>query len=210
MLQFKNFSKSYNNRLIISVPDLHLEAGTYWVRGENGSGKSTLFKSLAGMIPFEGTITLDGTLDLRAHPIEFRRRVHFAEAEPVFPGFLTAHDLIQFMAATRGASDAQVDHIVTLFGIDRFLHQRCETFSSGMLKKVSLAMAFVGMPQVLILDEPLITLDDQARAALVRLTLDTQRDHQMITLVSSHQTAELPTLDIKTTFRIIDRQLVAE
>lgn len=210
MLQFKNFSKSYNNRLIISVPDLHLEAGTYWVRGENGSGKSTLFKSLAGMIPFEGTITLDGTLDLRAHPIEFRRRVHFAEAEPVFPGFLTAHDLIQFMAATRGASDAQVDHIVTHFGIDRFLHQRCETFSSGMLKKVSLAMAFVGMPQVLILDEPLITLDDQARAALVRLTLDTQRDHQMITLVSSHQTAELPTLDIKTTFRIIDRQLVAE
>lgn len=210
MLQFKNFSKSYNNRLIISVPDLHLEAGTYWVRGENGSGKSTLFKSLAGMIPFEGTITLDGTLDLRVHPIEFRRRVHFAEAEPVFPGFLTAHDLIQFMAATRGASDAQVDHIVTHFGIDRFLNQRCETFSSGMLKKVSLAMAFVGMPQVLILDEPLITLDDQARAALVRLTLDTQRDHQMITLVSSHQTAELPTLDIKTTFRIIDRQLVAE
>lgn len=210
MLQFKNFSKSYNNRLIISVPDLHLEAGTYWVRGENGSGKSTLFKSLAGMIPFEGTITLDGTLDLRAHPIEFRRRVHFAEAEPVFPGFLTAHDLIQFMAATRGASDAQVDNIVTHFGIDRFLHQRCETFSSGMLKKVSLAMAFVGMPQVLILDEPLITLDDQARAALVRLTLDTQRNHPMITLVSSHQTAELPTLDIKTTFRIIDRQLVAE
>ena len=210
MLQFKNFSKSYNNRLIISVPDLHLEAGTYWVRGENGSGKSTLFKSLAGMIPFEGTITLDGTLDLLVHPIEFRRRVHFAEAEPVFPGFLTAHDLIQFMAATRGASDAQVDHIVTHFGIDRFLHQRCETFSSGMLKKVSLAMAFVGMPQVLILDEPLITLDDQARAALVRLTLDTQRDHPMITLVSSHQTAELPTLDIKTTSRIIDRQLVAE
>ncbi len=210
MLQFKNFSKRYDGRLIISVPDLTLTSGTYWIRGENGSGKSTLFKSLAGMIPYEGSITLDQTLDIQRHPIECRRRIHFAEAEPVFPGFMTAFDLIQFMATTRGAASGQVDNIVERFGIDRFLRQRCETFSSGMLKKVSLAMAFIGRPEVLILDEPLITLDDQARSALVQLTLDTQRDHNMVTLVSSHQTAELPTLAIKTTYRIVDQTLVAE
>lgn len=207
MLQFKNFSKSYQGRLIISVADLALTPGTYWIRGENGSGKSTLFKSLAGIIPFEGSISFSDGTDLRRDPIEFRRRVHYAEAEPIFPGFLTAHDLVQFVASTRSASSQQVSDVLSRFGIDRFLHQRCETFSSGMLKKVSLAMAFLGKPTVLILDEPLITLDDEARSVLVQLVLDAR---DTIVLVSSHQTAELPALNIKTTFRILHQKLVVE
>jgi len=52
MLRFNDFSKRYNDQLIITIPDLELNAGIYWIRGENGSGKSTLFKSIAGLIPF--------------------------------------------------------------------------------------------------------------------------------------------------------------
>lgn len=204
MLQFKDFSKSYNDNLIISIPELKLDPGTYWIRGENGSGKSTLFKSLAGLLPYEGSIVLSDNIDLRQQPLEFRRRVNFSEAEPLFPGFLTAKDLITFVGSARGADVAQRKEISSKFHIDAFIDKRCETYSSGMLKKLSLALAFLGKPQVLILDEPLITLDEESRGILIQLIRDLK---DVIVLLSSHQT---PDLEIKNRFSIVNKTLVNE
>ncbi len=54
MLKVINFSKSFSGELIISVPMLELQLGTYWIKGENGAGKTTFFKSLSGLIPCDG------------------------------------------------------------------------------------------------------------------------------------------------------------
>jgi len=210
MLEFKNFSKSYNDHLVISIPELKLEAGTYWIRGENGSGKSTLFKSLAGLLPYQGTIILSDTVDLRQQPREFRRRVNFSEAEPLFPGFLTSKDLIRFVGAARGATISQQDEVVSRLGAKHFFENRCETYSSGMLKKLSLALAFLGQPKVIILDEPLITLDDQSRNELLKMIAEVDKTGDVVTLFSSHQSLDAIDLQIKGKFRIINKVLVAE
>jgi ABC-2 type transport system ATP-binding protein len=208
MLLFKNFSKSYNDQLVISIPELKLEPGTYWIRGENGSGKSTLFRSLAGLQPYQGTIELSGTVDLREQPLEFRRRVNFSEAEPLFPGFITSKDLIEFVGTARGADVNQQRSITSRLGIDTFIDKRCETYSSGMLKKLSLALAFLGRPNVIILDEPLITLDEQARNTLLGMIAEVDKKGDVITLLSSHQSLDLPDLRIRKSFDIRNKSLV--
>jgi ABC-2 type transport system ATP-binding protein len=210
VLEFKNFSKSYNDQLVISIPELTLNPGIYWIRGENGSGKSTLFKSLAGLLSYEGSIVLSGNVDLRQQPIEFRRRVNFSEAEPLFPGFLTSKDLIRFVGSARSASIAQQHKIASGFGIDTFIDKRCETYSSGMLKKLSLALAFLGDPKVLILDEPLITLDEEARKMLLSMIADLNKDGDVVTLLSSHQALDMRDLHITRRFRIVNKSLTAE
>jgi ABC-2 type transport system ATP-binding protein len=70
MLHIRNFQKQYNQHLILKFDDLKLSNGVYWFKGENGSGKSTLFKSLAGLLPFDGDVTLDN-IDLKKQPIEY-------------------------------------------------------------------------------------------------------------------------------------------
>lgn len=209
MLQFKNFSKSYNDQLVIAIPELRLEPGIYWIRGENGSGKSTLFRSLAGLHPYQGTIELSGAVDLREQPLEFRRRVNFSEAEPLFPGFITSKDLIEFVGTARGADVDQQKTITSRLGIDAFIDKRCETYSSGMLKKLSLALAFLGSPSVIILDEPLITLDEQTRNTLLQMIAEVDRTGNVITLLSSHQSLDLPDLRIRKSFSIVNKSLVA-
>jgi ABC-2 type transport system ATP-binding protein len=210
MLRFKDYSKSYNDHLIISIAELELDAGIYWIRGENGSGKSTLFKSIAGLIPFRGSISFSDNVELRQEPLEFRRRVNFSEAEPLFPGFLTSKDLIRFVGSAKGADITQQDEITSKLGINSFIDKRCETYSSGMLKKLSIALAFLGKPKVIILDEPLITLDDQARDILLGMISEVNKAGDVITLLSSHQSLDMPDLRIREKFRIVNKSLVAQ
>ena len=207
MLSFRNYSKSYNGQLVISIDQLNLTPGIYWIRGENGSGKSTLFKSLAGLLPFEGEIEFSDSINLKKHPVEFRRRVNYSEAEPVFPGFLTAKDLIRFISNVKGATREQAQYYTQRLGIDAFFEKPCDAFSSGMLKKLSLALGFLGSPKILILDEPLITLDEQTRIELVSLIREVNRNKDIITLLSSHQSFDLSDLEITRSFEIRKRML---
>jgi ABC-2 type transport system ATP-binding protein len=205
MLQIKNLQKSYGGHLVIQVPDLVLSAGIHWFKGANGSGKTTFFRTLAGMLPFEGEIQL-GEWDIRKQPIEYRLHINYGEAEPDYPEFLTANDLIQFIATAKRASETQVDHLIETLGIEPFLYQPTGTYSSGMLKKTSLALAFLGNPKVIILDEPLITIDD----ATVQRVYELVRDYHakgVTFLLSSHQDFRFNALPIRKLFEVKDKKI---
>jgi len=78
-----------------------------------------------------------------------------------------------------------------------------------MLKKLSIALAFLGKPKVIILDEPLITLDDRTRDILLGMISETDKSGDVITLLSSHQSLDMPDLRIRKEFRIVNKSLVA-
>jgi ABC-2 type transport system ATP-binding protein len=200
MLSIRNYSKSYSGTVILSIEDLSLVPGIYWIKGENGTGKSTLFKSIAGIIPFEGDIELN-ELNLKKNPVPFRRLVNYAEAEPVYPGFLTAKDLTRFVGKTKGGSLDQQERFIEAFGIDLFFEKACDTYSSGMMKKLSLSLAFLGKPEVIILDEPLITLDEQARSILINEIIDLAKTGTTF-LLSSHQALDNTILPVNASFSI--------
>jgi ABC-2 type transport system ATP-binding protein len=162
-------------------------------------------RSIAGIIPCEGNISFVDGIALHKHPVEFRKRVNYSEAEPLFPGFLTARDLFSFVGKARNATKDQQNYYQKAFGIDEYEFQTCETYSSGMLKKLSLALAFLGKPSVLILDEPLITLDTKAKTTLCGLIESHISDHQTTFLISSHQLLEETKLTVRTGFVIEDK-----
>jgi ABC-2 type transport system ATP-binding protein len=205
MISIKNFSKSYNGTTVLEIPDLSLPEGIFWIKGDNGSGKSTFFKSLAGIIPYQGSVLCAG-VNAQSQPFAYRKLVNFSEAEPAFPGFLTCKDLVRFIAKTRNAPLQQQDHYSKLFGIDQYFTKPCETFSSGMLKKLSLASAFLGTPKVIILDEPLITLDAHARQLLNTAILEAQ-ERGTTFLISSHQLLEDLSLKVTGTFIVEHKTL---
>lgn len=189
MLQLSRFSKSYQNHLVLSVETLSIPPGLHWVKGENGSGKTSFFKSLAGILPFEGDILLDA-ISLKKEPVAFRKLINFSEAEPLFPEFLTAKDLIRFVGKTKGAPFAQQDYYCRRTGVDLYFTKPCGTYSSGMLKKLSLTLAFLGHPTLIILDEPLVTLDEPSRALFLELVQEKMQNASMTFLLSSHQSID--------------------
>ncbi len=206
MLHVKNYRKAYHGRTVLEVPELQLHPGIHWIRGVNGSGKSTFFRSVAGMLPFEGEIWLERTWEVTRNPVEFRLRVNYAEAEPLYPEYLSAFDLISFVAKAKKAPSGQVEDLVETLDIASFWKQPVGTYSSGMLKKTSLILGFLGTPTLIMLDEPLITIDDRAVSNVCQLI---DRYHQLGVqfLLSSHQDFRLTDLKMDSSYIIRNQTL---
>ncbi len=184
MIRFIQYSKQYNNLPVISA-DLELPHGVYWLKGENGSGKTTLLRSIAGLIPFSGKIEVAGT-EINTDRIGYRHKVNYADAEPQYPAFLTGADLIQFYTETKNADKQQAIVLANTLGSGTYLNNKIGTYSSGMAKKLSLVLGFIGKPSLILLDEPLITLDQQAVASLLQLIAQTYLSGVSF-LITSHQ-----------------------
>ena len=207
MLTIKNFSKSYYQEKILSFPELKIPKGIHWVKGENGSGKTTFFKALSGLLPYHGEISFDDGISLNNNPVHFRKLINYGEAEPLYPGFLTAKDIIRFVGKTKGSSVSHQKKITEHFEIPAFEEKSCQTYSSGMLKKLSLALAFLGTPRCIILDEPLITLDEHARCRLFDMINDSIRKDGTSFLISSHQVIENISIGPINTYTIQDKTI---
>lgn len=182
MLRIANYTKAYGDFLVLDIPLFELERKTYWIRAENGAGKTTLLKSIAGLIPFEGEIALNGK-SIRKHRIDYLSIVNYAEAEPEYPPFLTGSDLFAFYRNCKG--EGYANRVMQLFGIDRYIDHKTGSYSSGMLKKLSLLFAFMGQPSLILLDEPFITLDPESQESMQELIADLS-GKGISFLISSH------------------------
>ncbi len=209
MLTIRNFKKRYGDSLILFVPELFIASGAYWIKGQNGSGKTTLFRSLGGLIPSEGEIVFDDKVSLRSDPVTYRRRVNYSDAEPLYPAFLTPLELIRFVGKAKGGNKDQQNMLMKRFGIDHFQHKGCGSCSSGMIKKVSLALAFLGNPSVIILDEPLITLDQESRNVLSTLIREYITTNHIACLLSSHQALDETFINLRGSYAIERQTLVS-
>ncbi|MCA8830636.1 ABC transporter ATP-binding protein [Hymenobacter pini] len=188
MLAFYNFHKAYNGHTILRLDNFTIDSGVYWIRGHNGSGKSTFLQSVAGILSFEGDIALNN-LTIKKHPAAYRSRVNFAEAEPVFPDFLTGIELIRMFTSAKNAPARQEEKYVESMGMTAYLTDPISTYSSGMLKKLALVLAFLGRPSCILLDEPLTTLDADSLPILFGWIREQQQTGTMF-LLSSHQELE--------------------
>ncbi len=186
MLLLKNIHKSYNTEAILDIPFLQLESGIYWIKGANGSGKTTLLKMIAGLIPFEGDI-LWKEISLKNKALMYRQMVSWAEAEPLFPDFMTGMDLIRLYRSIRKAPQSVVDELIGLFKMTEYVNHAVGTYSAGMTKKLSLVLAFLGNTPLIILDEPLITLDPDALTTVCNFILQKHNTNGTTFLLSSHQ-----------------------
>src|SRR5688572_2116511 len=110
MLELKNIKKSYSSQLVIEKDSLQLDKGIYWVKGANGSGKTTFLKMIAGLLPFDGDIIVDN-ISQKNNPVDYRKKISWAEAEPLYPSFLTGNDLIKLYRIIYKADQKEIDEI---------------------------------------------------------------------------------------------------
>jgi ABC-2 type transport system ATP-binding protein len=186
MLRFVNFNKSYSGYPALSIDDFTIGQGVFWIKGVNGSGKSTLLKSIAGILSFHGDILLDD-ISIIKQPVTYRKLVNFAEAEPLFPEFLTGKELLNLFADAKDAPQGQEQPYLESMGMTSYINRPISTYSSGMLKKLSLVLAFLGKPKLILLDEPLITIDTAALEVLYQWITNHRQQSGTTFLLSSHQ-----------------------
>lgn len=132
--------------------------------------------------------------------------ISYAEAEPQYPSYITGKELLNYYLEVRKASPEGSNSLVEVLGMTNFMDQKVGSYSSGMLKKLSLICTFVGDIQLYILDEPLITIDTAAAEVLYQL-IQSYYDKGCSFLLSSHQELEAGRLPIKQVFKIVDLQV---
>lgn len=206
VLEILNLTQRYGSFEVLSIPSWAIDYGIYWIQGENGAGKSTLFRTLAGMLPSLGDIVLNQKYNLKNHPVDYRLRLNLGEAEPLYPSFLTPGDLISFVTEAKQSPAGQSEMLIDALGIN-YLKNSFGSCSSGMVKKVSLAVAFLGNPSVIILDEPLITIDKEARMALFNL-IENYHAKGVTFLISSHQLFQQEGLHVTASFALKNKNLI--
>jgi ABC-2 type transport system ATP-binding protein len=208
MLSIRHFKKTYpgTDEPVLSIPSLQLTQGIYRIKGENGSGKTSLIKSIAGLIPFDGLLEVDG-LNIQTNRMAYTRAVNYAEAEPLYPAFLSGKELINFYHSTKGGTLPAA--LIGQLGLDKFSANKTAVYSSGMMKKLSLALAFIGAPKLILLDEPLIALD-VAAVEVLQHTIAAFSQQGTSFIITSHQPFEGNIIKINQSFLIQDKTLQEE
>jgi ABC-2 type transport system ATP-binding protein len=208
MLYLSNIQKWYGSHHIFNIDELTLPAGIYWLKGANGAGKSTFMKMLAGLIPFKGEILIENNISLRKNPVPYRLLLNHAEAEPTYPSFLTGNELVEFVSKIKKGTREQVHKIKQVIGIDDYLQNPTGSYSSGMLKKLSLLMAFIGQPKWILLDEPLTTLDQSSQKALCELIMQHRQLKNISFIITSHHDIDNNDIHFDKIFLLKDKQLL--
>lgn len=188
MLSLQSFEKSYGGHPVLRVAGFSIQKGIYWLQGPNGTGKSTLIKCIAGLLPFKGSITLHDNISLKKNRIAYRQKINFADAEPLFPDFLTGAELIGLFIRAKNGHTTDVEELTASLNMRHYLESPAGTYSSGMLKKLSLVLAFIGSPEWILLDEPFITLDTDSLSAMQTMISKVAQQRGPGILFSSHQT----------------------
>ena len=205
MLETRKFKKLYNGIEAFRLEDLLLPEGIYWIKGNNGSGKSTFLKSVGGVIPFDGDLILTGNISLKKNPTPYRKLVNFAEAEPQFPSFLKGKEMIDMFLEAKKDKIENIQYLIDSMEIGSFLNNNISSYSSGMLKKLSLILAFVGRAKLILLDEPFITLDSKSVEVLNHwITIKNLKEFVSF-FITSHQDLEFGALPASKTIVVEDK-----
>ena len=158
----RDIRKSYGQHLVLDDVTVQVEAGeVVALRGPNGAGKSTLLGSIVGdVIPDAGTIEIDG-IDLRAQPVEARRRFRYLAQQSDPPPGLTGEEMLAFWQGVYAAPDTTQAR--ELCGLGDALTRLTTTYSVGMRRRLGFAVLAMGKAPLYILDEPFAGVDAAGR-----------------------------------------------
>lgn len=143
------------------LQDLDLEVGEGWfgILGVNGSGKTTLLRALNARLPITAGQIVWRNTDLTAQDAIRAKSFGFAPPFDTFPITVTAGDLIALTASLRGCDRTEPANLYEALGVASLLDKPFSAMSSGMKQRVSVFFAFMGPPELVLLDEPFNWLD---------------------------------------------------
>ncbi|MDT7895526.1 MAG: ABC transporter ATP-binding protein [Desulfurococcales archaeon] len=194
MIRAKDVFKRYGNIAALNGVDLEVPRGSlYSLLGPNGAGKSTLIRILVGLIKQDrGYIEILG-LDPHSRHSEVMSRVGYVPELPSFPDFMSGEEYLRLTADLYGLgrdSRTRISEVLSLVGLERASGRKIGTYSKGMIQRLAIAQAILPDPELLILDEPLMGIDPEARIQFKDLFVGLAKKGKTI-LYSSHVLEEV-------------------
>jgi ABC-2 type transport system ATP-binding protein len=193
VLQTNLLSKKFKGQTALDKVNLSIRKGSiYGFIGQNGAGKSTLIRIVTGLaFPTEGTIELFGASEDRAL-VQARTRIgSMIESPALFP-HMTASENLEANRILRGIPGKDcVPRMLEQVGLQNAGRKKAKNFSLGMKQRLGLAIALLGDPEFLILDEPTNGLDPMGVVEMRQLLKRLNQELGITILISSHILSEL-------------------
>lgn len=193
VIEARQITKKYRSVPALNQVNLGVQPGSiYGLIGDNGAGKSTFLKLLAGHIfPTAGELRLFGQFaeqELR----RCRRQMGAMIEQPGFFPNLTVEDTLEYYRIQRGIPGREkVEEVLKLTDIQEKRRAKCKKLSMGQKQRLGLAIAMIGEPRLLVLDEPINGLDPSGIIEFRALLLRLNREKNLTILLSSHILSEL-------------------
>lgn len=190
ILETSGLSKSFSRKKAVDNIDLKIRKGDiYGFIGKNGAGKTTAIKLISGLIKSdEGIIRLFDSDNLS----EGRKKIGVVIENPAYYPYMSAYQNIEVQRKMKGVKDPQVtNHLLEVVGLSDTKNKKVKNFSLGMKQRLGIALALVGDPEFLILDEPINGLDPMGIKEIRNLVLKLKEESGISVLISSHILGEL-------------------
>lgn len=197
VLTTSGLSKKYGKFNALNNLTMHIPKGAiYGLVGRNGAGKTTLIRLICGLQkPTKGHYSIYGVKDNSKEIVKARRRMGAVVETPAIYLDMTAEDNLKQQCLILGIpSDDVIPEILHLVGLENTGKKKAKNFSLGMKQRLGIAVALVGNPDFLVLDEPVNGLDPQGIIEMRELILKLNREYQITVLISSHILDELSRL----------------
>lgn len=202
MLNVEGVRKTFGSTEALSGITFELGKGEVAaVIGANGAGKTTLIKCVTGLLKFEGAVLIDG-IDLARTPKAARRKLGYVAQAPAFHSDLSVKETMTLYADLKGVPVSEAPGLLQTVGLSDQLEKLAGALSGGMRQRLALAVALLGSPPLLVLDEPASGLDIAARIELREL-VTRQRAAGTSVLLSTHWMEDVPY--IADTTLVLDR-----
>ena len=189
IISLHGIQKSYGKHKVLHDVTLDINKGDiFGLIGRNGAGKTTLFKVILGLSDFEA-----GTLEIAGegkHLSTGRRKIGFLIGSNFLP-YMTGRQNLEYYRTLKGVKDKkEVDRVLEIVGLTG-VKSPFSKYSLGMKQRLGIANALLGMPEILILDEPTNGLDPQGIADVRELIIRLNEEFGLTIIVSSHILSEL-------------------
>ena len=199
IIEFKNVSLSYGNRLILDNISFKINEGQiFGMLGPNGVGKSTIFNLITGLIkPKFGKIYIDKQ-DATDYPIYLRTKKFKIGYVPQYGGYFNDLTLIENLRAiseivikNKNLRQERIDYLLSKFELENVKNIKAKFLSGGQKKKLVIALSLMGNPKVLLLDECFAALDVLTIKMLQEIIVNLQQENQITICVCDHQARDL-------------------
>ncbi len=198
VLQTHNLSKRYGSQWALKDVCMNVEKGdVYGFVGENGSGKTTIIRLICGLISAtSGNFTLFGADGKSKGILDARKKIGAIVETPSIHLNMTAVDNLKMQLGVLGIrknKKEKIENVLTYVGLLDLLKSKkiASNFSLGMRQRLGIAMALLGEPEFIILDEPMNGLDPAGIVEIRELILKLNQENGITFLISSHILSEL-------------------
>ncbi len=198
-IELDGVTKSYGSLKALDSVSLSIGPGVTGFLGPNGAGKTTLLRMMATVLaPDSGRMEVLGSDPQRNEGrLAIRRRLGYFPQEPGYYLNLSAFAFVDYIAilkehTDRGARRAEVRRVLELVDLGDVLHKKLKAMSGGMRRRVIVAQALLGRPELLVLDEPTVGIDPEQRLRFREVVSRIAEDHTVV--LSTHQTEDVAAL----------------